>query len=105
MEHRLDQRIETPLKVWINFGDMPTLITTTRNISKSGVCLAFTHSDLKVSYVMDIVFEDQHAEAHWRCKALVIHTSQRGTGVLLGRELPFIMPDRAMEIWKKNESI
>lgn len=104
MEHRLDQRIETPLKVWINFGDMPTLITTTRNISKSGVCLAFTHSDLKVSYVMDIVFEDHYADAHWRCKALVIHTSQRGTGVLLGQELPFIMPGRAMELRKTNRS-
>jgi len=101
MEHRLDQRIEMPLKAWVNFGDMPTLITSTRNISKSGVCLAFTHSDLKVSYVMDIVFEDHHAEAHWRCKALVIHTSQRGTGVLLGRELPFAMPDAAWKFGKQ----
>lgn len=102
MEHRLDQRIEMPLKAWVNFGDMPTLITTTRNISKSGICLAFTHRDLKASYVVDIAFEGHHAEAYWRCKALVIHTSHRGTGVLLGRELPFAVPGTAMEIRKTN---
>jgi hypothetical protein len=91
MEHRLHPRISSSHTAWISIGTIPPLATTTGNISADGLLLKMTHPSLTPTKVIQVAVEHGANHSQWRSRAIVVHTSRSGTGVLLLNPLPEAM--------------
>ena len=82
-DHRLHPRIASHHAAWVEIGEMPLLATTIGNISKDGLLLHLTHPALMPTAVVQVIMEDPVSHSPWKSRAMVVHTSLSGTGVLL----------------------
>jgi hypothetical protein len=88
MEHRRTKRLAINLKAAVRIGNSPPVYTTTRNISSHGLCLITSHTLFKPFNVLHIELGELNGPLRWCSRALIVHTSLWGTGVLLEKKIP-----------------
>ena len=90
MNSRQDKRLTIPLHTWLYLDNKLLTKTAARNVSRFGLCLHINHPELKCNTMVDIEVLDNVEQSCWRGRALVVHTSSQGTGILLEEQLPAI---------------
>lgn len=88
MNCRQDQRLTIPLHTWLYLDNKLLIKTAARNVSRYGLYLHITHHELKCNTIVDIEVLDNIEQYCWRGRALIIHTSSQGIGILLEEQLP-----------------
>jgi PilZ domain len=74
MEHRLDDRIQTPISVMIHTDKGDTLKTRANNLSRGGLCVDMETSwDIKEKKLVVIEFMEEGFST--KIPALVLHTT------------------------------
>lgn len=88
MEQRLHPRSSANHVAWIQFGEIPPLAVTAGNISADGLLLKLTHPALTPAVLMNVTMVGSENHCTWISRAMVVHTSRSGTGVLLLSAVP-----------------
>jgi hypothetical protein len=88
VEHRNGKRVRIPLKLKVSIDGHNTLYTLTHDISINGLSMRLTHPDLQRHAFVTIELQDDMSNRYWQTRAMVVHHSSRGTGVLFAEALP-----------------
>lgn len=87
MEHRYSHRITATLCAELRIGGVPGVTATTRNVCKDGLFLGFSHPRLRQNQILEVTLYLPGSPVRWRTRAIVIHASSRGAGMLLAEDL------------------
>lgn len=88
MEHRHAIRRLTKLKAKIAFNHQREREALITDVSKHGLFLDFVNPTLVKNTILDVIFTDINDTSVWQSRAMVVHASTHGTGVILENDLP-----------------
>jgi hypothetical protein len=96
MEHRHTKRELKEVHAKICFDDNSCWETSTQDISKHGLFLKLHELKLVANTIVRVVLPESETTLPWRTRAMVVHASNSGAGLLLEKDLPqgFYQDDR-----------
>jgi hypothetical protein len=87
MEHRYSHRVAATLCAELRIAGAQRVTATTRNICREGLFLGFSHPRLSRNQILQVTLHAPGSAVRWHTRAIVIHVSPRGVGVLLAENL------------------
>lgn len=88
MEHRHTKRELKEVYAKICFDDNSCKDTFTLDVSKHGLFLKLHVPKLLANTIVRVVFPESETGLPWRTRAMVVHASNKGAGLLLENDLP-----------------
>lgn len=87
MEHRHGARMGKEFYTQVCVDGKGCRDAVTLDVSKHGLFVALSHPGLVANAIVNVVLRAGVATA-WRTRAMVVHASDKGAGLLLEKDLP-----------------
>lgn len=88
IESRYSKRMPNKLFATVDFDYESRINTLTLDVNKRGLFLKLRHPKLTNNMIIDIILYDSQTTLPWNTRAMVVHMSRHGVGVLLEKDLP-----------------
>lgn len=88
MEHRHSDRASKKLYAKIYFGDNTCCDAITRDVSRQGLFIELRNLKLVNNRIVKVVLWDSGGVYSWYVRAMVMHATKYGAGLMLEKDLP-----------------